>query len=119
MVLLFIRTVYQKVSRIVLHCQSVACMPKFSPMHVHPTQALGIASASLDCAVKYSMERNSFGEPISSLYAIQVRCVNMQSLLHASVGHMTKHAFCLLSAKIRCCTRELAFWGCFWQDGVC
>lgn len=35
-------------------------------------QALGIAAASLDCAVKYSMERESFGRPICDLYAIQV-----------------------------------------------
>lgn len=38
-------------------------------------QALGIAAASLDCAVKYSLEREAFGEPISKLYAIQVRGV--------------------------------------------
>ncbi|CAN0496021.1 unnamed protein product, partial [Discosporangium mesarthrocarpum] len=35
-------------------------------------KALGIAAASLDCAVKYALERKAFGNPISSLYAIQV-----------------------------------------------
>jgi len=34
-------------------------------------QALGIASASIDCAVKYSLERNAFGKPISQLQSIQ------------------------------------------------
>jgi butyryl-CoA dehydrogenase len=34
-------------------------------------QALGIASASIDCAVKYALERNAFGKPISSLQSIQ------------------------------------------------
>jgi len=34
-------------------------------------QALGIASASIDCAVKYALERNAFGKPISALQSIQ------------------------------------------------
>jgi butyryl-CoA dehydrogenase len=34
-------------------------------------QALGIASASIDCAVKYALERNAFGKPISDLQSIQ------------------------------------------------
>jgi len=34
-------------------------------------QALGIASASIDCAVKYSLERQAFGKPISALQSIQ------------------------------------------------
>jgi butyryl-CoA dehydrogenase len=34
-------------------------------------QALGIASASIDCAVKYALERNAFGKPIASLQSIQ------------------------------------------------
>lgn len=34
-------------------------------------QALGIASASIDCAVKYALERNAFGSPISNLQSIQ------------------------------------------------
>lgn len=34
-------------------------------------QALGIASASIDCAVKYALERQAFGKPISSLQSIQ------------------------------------------------
>lgn len=34
-------------------------------------QALGIASASIDCAAKYALERHAFGKPISSLQSIQ------------------------------------------------
>eukprot|EP01082_Thalassiosira_pseudonana_P007485 g6314.t1.2.5e17418a g6314 g6314.t1 contig23:179884-181425(+) len=34
-------------------------------------QALGIASASIDCAVKYALERNAFGKPIAELQSIQ------------------------------------------------
>jgi butyryl-CoA dehydrogenase len=34
-------------------------------------QALGIASAAIDCAVKYSLERQAFGKPIASLQSIQ------------------------------------------------
>jgi butyryl-CoA dehydrogenase len=41
------------------------------------SQALGIAQASLECAVKYSIERKSFGKPISNLYAIQEKIADM------------------------------------------
>jgi len=34
-------------------------------------QALGIASASIDCAVRYAPERHAFGKPIAELQAIQ------------------------------------------------
>lgn len=34
-------------------------------------QALGIASASIDCAVKYALERNAFGKPIAELQMVQ------------------------------------------------
>lgn len=34
-------------------------------------QALGIASASIDCAVKYALEREAFGKPIAELQTIQ------------------------------------------------
>jgi hypothetical protein len=36
------------------------------------SQALGIAQASLDCAVDYATKRNAFGAPISKLQTIQV-----------------------------------------------
>lgn len=34
-------------------------------------QALGIASASIDCAAKYALERKAFGAPISKLQSVQ------------------------------------------------
>lgn len=34
-------------------------------------QALGIASASIDCAVNYALERQAFGKPIAQLQSIQ------------------------------------------------
>ncbi|GMH64325.1 hypothetical protein TrRE_jg12608, partial [Triparma retinervis] len=34
-------------------------------------QALGIATASIDCAVKYALDRQAFGSPISKLQSIQ------------------------------------------------
>lgn len=36
------------------------------------SQALGIAQASLDCAVKYAENRNAFGAPLTKLQNIQV-----------------------------------------------
>jgi len=40
-------------------------------------QALGIASASIDCAVKYALERQAFGKPIASLQSIQNKISQM------------------------------------------
>lgn len=40
-------------------------------------QALGIASASIDCAVKYALERHAFGKPISDLQSIQNKISQM------------------------------------------
>ena len=40
-------------------------------------QALGIASASLDAAIKYSKERKAFDEPICNLQAIQFKLADM------------------------------------------
>lgn len=40
-------------------------------------QGLGIAQAALDCAVKYSNERFSFGTPIAKLQAIQMKLADM------------------------------------------
>mmetsp|Transcript_17996 Transcript_17996/g.32546 ORF Transcript_17996/g.32546 Transcript_17996/m.32546 type:complete len:345 (+) Transcript_17996:53-1087(+) len=34
-------------------------------------QALGIASASIDCAAKYALERRAFGKPIAELQSVQ------------------------------------------------
>eukprot|EP00549_Striatella_unipunctata_P011223 CAMPEP_0118711746 /NCGR_PEP_ID=MMETSP0800-20121206/24312_1 /TAXON_ID=210618 ORGANISM="Striatella unipunctata, Strain CCMP2910" /NCGR_SAMPLE_ID=MMETSP0800 /ASSEMBLY_ACC=CAM_ASM_000638 /LENGTH=420 /DNA_ID=CAMNT_0006616481 /DNA_START=116 /DNA_END=1378 /DNA_ORIENTATION=- len=40
-------------------------------------QALGIASASIDCAVSYALERTAFGKPISELQTIQNKISSM------------------------------------------
>jgi len=55
------------------------------------SQALGIAQASLDCAVKYSLERKSFEKSISSLQSIQIKLADMETRLH-SARLLTWHA---------------------------
>jgi butyryl-CoA dehydrogenase len=40
-------------------------------------QALGIASASIDCAVKYALERTAFGNPIANFQLIQLKISHM------------------------------------------
>lgn len=48
------------------------------------SQAIGIAHASLDCAVKYANERKSFNKPIASLYAIQEKLADISTRLDAA-----------------------------------
>lgn len=48
------------------------------------SQALGIAQASLECAVAYALERKSFGKPISNLYAIQEKIADMSCKIEAA-----------------------------------
>lgn len=48
------------------------------------SQALGIAQASLECAVAYSKTRKSFGKPISDLYAIQSKIANMSCKIESA-----------------------------------
>lgn len=47
-------------------------------------QALGIAQASLDCAVEYSKQRKSFDKPIAQLYAIQEKLAKMSVKIDAA-----------------------------------
>jgi len=47
-------------------------------------QALGIAQASLECASKYCLERQAFGKPISSLFAIQNKLSEMACRLESA-----------------------------------
>jgi alkylation response protein AidB-like acyl-CoA dehydrogenase len=47
-------------------------------------QALGIAQASLEAAVKYSKERKAFDAPISNLQAIQFKISEMATLVEAA-----------------------------------
>jgi alkylation response protein AidB-like acyl-CoA dehydrogenase len=48
------------------------------------SQALGIAEASLDAAVKYSKERKAFGKEIANLQAIQFKIADMAMKLDAA-----------------------------------
>ena len=47
-------------------------------------QALGIAQASLEAAIKYSKERKAFDAPISNLQAIQFKIAEMATLVEAA-----------------------------------
>lgn len=47
-------------------------------------QALGIAQASLDCAVEYSKIRKAFDKPISNMYAIQEKLSTMSTKIDAA-----------------------------------
>lgn len=47
-------------------------------------QALGIAQASFEAAVKYSKERKAFGKPIAELQAIQFKIAEMATKVEAS-----------------------------------
>jgi butyryl-CoA dehydrogenase len=47
-------------------------------------QAIGIAQASLECAVAYSKQRKAFDKPISSLYAIQEKLAQMSMKIDAA-----------------------------------
>lgn len=48
------------------------------------SQALGIAQASLDCAVDYASKRNAFGSPIIKLQAIQSKIADMALRLESA-----------------------------------
>jgi len=64
-------------------------------------QALGIAQASLEAAVKYSKQRKAFGAPISNLQAIQFKLADMATntdaarmlILQAAWKHDNKMPF--------------------------
>jgi len=47
-------------------------------------QALGIAQASLEAAVKYSKERKAFDKPIANLQAIQFKLADMSTKIEAA-----------------------------------
>jgi len=69
-------------------------------------QALGIASASIDCAVKYSLERQSFGKPIANLQTIQ-NMISRMVLARDSARLLTWRA-AILKGKNKNYTREAA-----------
>lgn len=47
-------------------------------------QALGIGQAAMDTAVKYSMERQSFGQPIAKLQMTQAKIADMAVKLESA-----------------------------------
>lgn len=48
------------------------------------SQALGIAQASLECAVDYATKRTAFGKPISKLQTIQSKIADMSLQLESA-----------------------------------
>mmetsp|Transcript_10032 Transcript_10032/g.20709 ORF Transcript_10032/g.20709 Transcript_10032/m.20709 type:complete len:453 (+) Transcript_10032:105-1463(+) len=69
-------------------------------------QALGIASASIDCAVKYALEREAFGKPIAELQMIQ-RKISKMVVARDSARLLTWRA-AMLKDKKELFTREAA-----------
>lgn len=61
-------------------------------------QALGIASASIDCAVKYALERQAFGKPIADLQSIQNK-ISAMSVARDSARLLTWRAATLKDKK--------------------
>lgn len=47
-------------------------------------QAIGIAQASIDCAVDYATKRLSFNQPIAKLQAIQIKIADMETRLESA-----------------------------------
>lgn len=69
-------------------------------------QALGIASASIDCAVKYALERHAFGKPIAELQSIQNK-ISAMTVARDSARLLTWRAAQLKDAQEKY-TREAA-----------
>lgn len=69
-------------------------------------QALGIASASIDCAVRYALERQAFGKPIAELQSIQNK-ISAMSMARDSARLLTWRAAQLKDAGMKF-TREAA-----------
>lgn len=69
-------------------------------------QALGIASASIDCAVKYALERSAFGKPIAELQTVQNK-ISAMTLARDSARLLTWRAAQLKDAGLKF-TREAA-----------
>jgi butyryl-CoA dehydrogenase len=69
-------------------------------------QALGIATASIDCAVRYALDRHAFGKPISDLQSIQNK-ISAMTLARDSARLLTWRAAQLKDSG-RKFTREAA-----------
>lgn len=69
-------------------------------------QALGIASASIDCAARYALEREAFGKSISSLQSIQNK-ISQMAIARDSARLLTWRA-AMLKDENKKFTREAA-----------
>lgn len=77
-------------------------------------QALGIASAALDHAIKYSKERQQFGKPISANQAISFMLADMAMEVEAARLLVYKAAWCKENGKPY--AKEAAMAKCFASD---
>src|SRR5690606_15164203 len=69
-------------------------------------QAVGVAQAALDAAVRYAKERSAYGEPIFELQAVSFRLAEMAAEV-AVARQFYLHAARLLEAGLPC-AREAA-----------
>src|SRR5690606_32543302 len=64
-------------------------------------QAVGVAQAALDAAVRYARERNAYGKPIFELQAVSFRLAEMSAQV-AVARQFYLHAARLLEAGLPC-----------------
>ena len=64
-------------------------------------RGVGVAQSALDLAVKYSQQRETFGEPIANHQAIQLKLADMATRLEAS-RHLVRAAATAYDAGERC-----------------
>ena len=69
-------------------------------------QAIGIAQAALNEAIKYSKERQQFGKPISSFQAIQFKLADMATKIEAA--RLMSYRAAQLKDEKKSCHREAA-----------
>ncbi len=70
------------------------------------SQALGMARAAFDCALAYSKQRETFGQPIFNHQAVQFKLCDMATQIEAT-RHLIHHAAALKDAG-RPCLKEAA-----------
>ena len=64
-------------------------------------QAVGMARAAFECALAYSKERTSFGQPIFQHQAVQFKLADMATQIEAA-RQLIWHAACLKDAALPC-----------------